>query len=754
MKAIELLIDEELPPALKGRRHEFSAKGLAPILSHVAVNYPDKYVDFAKKLSDVGRNASWAQGETIRLSDLFLPLDKDGMLRQMDTEIAQAKKVAVNKKDFEKLREGIWLKWSKTFETESLKAARQTQNSIGHSIASGARGKPPQLKMMLTAAGVFQDAKDRTIPVFARHGFNEGLRPHEYLATNYGARKSVVATKRATAEGGDFGKQLQQAADDIIVTIDDCKTQNGLEYDVNDPWLKYRMLAKGAGSLKPGTIMDGEAPSAARKAGVKSVVVRSPMTCEAEHGVCAKCMGVNAAGKYPTIGTSVGVEGAQAISEPITQAALNTKHCLLVSETFVRTFDGRRLRLDEVQVGDTLIGEKDGRRNPVQVLAFVDQGLQDVFRYEFALAGQSGPDIVVCSTDCHKVLTPAGIKEIGKIQRLKIIGEDASQPDADAFLVEKTYLGKLPCADLTVAADNELFMLDNGAFVKNTGGSASGTKKEYSGFTWLRQFTQVPESFKDAAAVAPKAGKVQDVRKAPQGGSYIKLDEQEMYVQPGFEVNVKPGDAVEAGDIMSDGLASPYDVLKARGLGSGRKYYRDRFLKILEDSGQKTDPRNVELVTRANVRHVRINDFGVGDYLPDDVIDYTKLDMEYERPKDTMAYKPNQAVGKWLQAPVLHYTTGQQLTKRQASKLESLGYDKVIASDTPPMFEPELPRLRTSSQVNEDWMAGLAGSYLGRRLHDAAIRGQDTNIKENVHYAPRLSYGVDFAKDVERTGKF
>jgi hypothetical protein len=426
----------------------------------------------------------------------------------------------------------------------------------------------------------------------------------------------------------------------------------------------------------------------------------------------------------------------------------------LLSETYVRTFDGRRLKLDELQVGDTLIGEKDGRRHPVQVLAFVDQGIQEVFRYEFAVAGQSGPGIVVCSTDCHKVLTPDGIKEIGKTQRLRIISEEESQPGVEAILISKTYLGELHCADITVSADNELFMLDNGAFVKNTGGSASGTKKEYSGFTWLRQFTQVPESFKDAAAVAPKAGKVQDVRKAPQGGSYIKLDEQEIYVPSGFEVNVKPGDAVEAGDIMSDGLASPYDVLKARGLGSGRKYYRDRFLKILEDSGQKTDPRNVELVTRANVRHIRVNDFGVGDYLPDDVIDYTKLDLEYERPKDTMAYKPNQAVGKWLQAPVLHYTTGQQLTKRQASKLESLGYDKVIASDTPPMFEPELPRLRTSSQVNEDWMAGLAGSYLGRRLHDAAIRGQDTNIKENIHYAPRLSYGVDFAKDIERTGKF
>lgn len=613
MKAIELLIDEELPPALKGRRHSLSSKGLAPILSHVAINYPDKYPDFAGKLSDIGRNASWAQGETIRLSDLFLPVDKEGMLRQMDAEIAQAKKVAVNKKDFEKLREGIWLKWSKTFEDTALKAARETQNSVGHSIASGARGKPPQLKMMLTAAGVFQDAKERTVPIFARHGFNEGLRPYEYLATNYGARKSVVATKRATAEGGDFGKQLQQAADDLIVTIDDCQTQNGLEYDINDPWLKYRPLAKTTGPVKAGTILDGEAPAAIRKAGKKSVVVRSPMTCEAEEGVCAKCMGINAAGKYPSIGSAVGVEGAQAISEPITQAALNTKH---------------------------------------------------------------------------------------------------------------------------------------------TGGSAAGTKREYSGFTWLRQFTQVPEGFKDAAAVAPKPGKIQDVRKAPQGGTYIKLNEEEMYVLPGFEVNVKPGDTVEAGDIMSEGLASPYEVLKARGLGSGRKYYRDRFLKILEDSGQKTDPRNVEIVTRANVRHVKVNDFGVGDSLPDDVIDYAKLEQEYERPKDTAAFRPNQAVGKWLQAPVLHYTTGQQLTKRQAEKLESLGYDKVLASDTAPIFEPELPRLRTSSQVNEDWMAGLAGSYLGRRLHDAAIRGQDTNIKENVHYAPRLSYGEDFAKNVERTGKF
>ena len=57
------------------------------------------------------------------------------------------------------------------------------------------------------------------------------------------------------------------------------------------------------------------------------IEVRSPLTCEAKRGVCAKCYGRNlATGKMVQIGEAVGVIAAQSIGEPGTQLTLRTFH--------------------------------------------------------------------------------------------------------------------------------------------------------------------------------------------------------------------------------------------------------------------------------------------------------------------------------------------------------------------------------------------------------------------------------------------
>jgi DNA-directed RNA polymerase subunit beta' len=63
------------------------------------------------------------------------------------------------------------------------------------------------------------------------------------------------------------------------------------------------------------------------KNGISEVTVRSPLTCSARYGICAKCYGWDLSNREMVqIGTPVGILAAQSIGEPGTQLTLKTKH--------------------------------------------------------------------------------------------------------------------------------------------------------------------------------------------------------------------------------------------------------------------------------------------------------------------------------------------------------------------------------------------------------------------------------------------
>jgi DNA-directed RNA polymerase subunit beta' len=293
-------------------------------MAEVAKNYPDKFADISGVLVDAGREASYAQGETLTLDDLRPVIDRAKILGEMDAELAQLKNTdPLNYKD---KRKEVWARYVDRMDEETMAAALNSGNNIGYSVLSGARGKPAQLRAMITTPGLYTDYKDDIIPLFVRNSFSDGLRPGEYLASTFGARKAVISTKNSTAKGGDLSKLMVQAAADTVVTEEDCGTTNGLDLDVEDESLKGRVLSSPAGGLPPGTVLDKQALSELRKKGVKKVIARSAITCQSKQGVCASCVGKWFDNKFPEIGDSVGVTAATAIGEPITQQSLNTKH--------------------------------------------------------------------------------------------------------------------------------------------------------------------------------------------------------------------------------------------------------------------------------------------------------------------------------------------------------------------------------------------------------------------------------------------
>lgn len=295
--------------------------------------------------------------------------------------------------------------------------------------------------------------------------------------------------------------------------------------------------------------------------------------------------------------------------------------------------------------------------------------------------------------------------------------------------------------------------------VKHSSGMAKG-KREFSGFDYISQFVQVPDEFRDRAAVSELDGVVEKIEDAPQGGQFITVSGRRHLALPGFAATVKPGDTVEAGDILSDGLASPADIVRLRGLGEGRKYYMDRLSQILSDSGNPPDRRNMEIVARSTVDNFVIDDPDDDDpWSPDDDVREQDLMASYKPRPDSVTQDVGGAVGGYLQKPVLHYTVGTRVTPKIVNHMKSAGVEKVLSSRTAPGFRAEMPRLRVASHSSRDWLQSLGTSYLSSQMQTALERGDETNVRENYHFGPRLAYGADagsgaFGENIERTGMF
>lgn len=613
VKAVNLLIESQLPEDIRDVNRKYDSRGISALMAEVAEKYPDDYERISKMVQDVGRRTSLLQGETIGVEDLHPVFDKDKLIGKMKSEIETARRRIDNPERFEEERLRIWNKYGDQIKNRTMSEAVKKNNPLGLSVMSGARGKPPQLQAMLSTPGLYTDYKDRVIPSFVEKSFSEGIRPIDFLAGTFGTRKSVISTKRNTAMGGDYSKMLSQITAREVITEDDCGTRNGIDLDVNDDSLKGRVLARPAGDLPAGTVLDRQALAQLRKSNPGKVLARSPLTCDVGEGLCKSCVGAMSGGKLPSIGDHVGITASNSVGAPIAQAALNQKH-------------------------------------------------------------QSG--------------------------------------------------------------------------------MSAGAKKEFSGFDYISQFSQAPENFPEGAVLAEQEGKVTGIRDAEQGGKYVTVGNDEHYISPDFKVLVSEGDRLEPGDQISDGLINPRDILRLRGLGSARRYYAERLNKLLEDSGAGGDMRNTEIIARAAMNHIRVDDPDSDDYLPDDVVTYNKFRVNYMPPEDAKDVDISNAEGKFLQKPTLHYSIGTRLTPKMIKRIRGAGYSSVPVSDKPALFEPVMSNLRRAGHISDDWLAKQHTSYLAQNLVGSAVRGEDTDVEENVHFVPRLSIGKDFGKNVERTGKF
>jgi hypothetical protein len=325
-------------------------------------------------------------------------------------------------------------------------------------------------------------------------------------------------------------------------------------------------------------------------------------------------------------------------------------------------------------------------------------------------------------------------------------------------LLSREPAGVLQTYDIFVEHPDHLFMLANGLVVSNsepltqgqisskhTGGIAGAAgSAAISGFKYISQLIQVPKHFPGGATHAQLDGKVGHIREAPQGGYYVPVGDKEHYVAPGFDLQVKPGAVVEAGDTLSNGIPNPAEIVKHKGVGEGRVYFVKQFRNALADAGIRGHRRNIELLARGLLNHVRLTD-EVGDWGPDDVVPYQLLERNWRPRAGHIQATPQSALGKYLERPILHYSVGTRIQPSMLPTLQQFGVKKLLVHNEPPPFEPEFIRGMANVSMDPDWMTRMLGSYQQKSLLRGAQRGAVSD-EAGTSYVPTLASGLHFGK--------
>lgn len=288
--------------------------------------------------------------------------------------------------------------------------------------------------------------------------------------------------------------------------------------------------------------------------------------------------------------------------------------------------------------------------------------------------------------------------------------------------------------------------LTQGLLGAKHGGGVAGSKKNTgpSGFHLVDQLVQVPKTFKGGAAHAQADGRVTAVRPAPQGGTYVTVGSTQHYVGRGYDPLVKVGDEVEAGDVLSEGVPNPAEVVKHKGLGEGRRYFTDQFVRAYRDAGLPIHRRNAELIARGLINHVTLSD-EVGHHLPGDVVPYHQLEGSWEPRPGHRLVDLTKARGKYLERPVLHYSIGTRVTPAAVRQLQEFGVKQLTVHDEPPPFAPTMIRGVETLTHDPDWMTRFLGAYVKKNFLKGVHRG-DAADEAGSSYVASLARTVDFGR--------
>ncbi len=599
-----LIFDEILPPgvaaAVTGDIDFINAKMDRSMLKKVVARCYDvlgneETAEVVDNIKHIGFEYATNSGITIAVNDLRVPAEKAGLIRKAEAGIKEIDGEYEMGLITEQERYDATVDvWSRT--TEDVKKTIQDQldryGSVYVMATSGAKGNISQITQMAGMRGLMTDPSGRIIDLPIRSSFREGLTVLEYFISTHGARKGLADTALRTADSGYLTRRLIDVSQDVIILEEDCGTRMGVWLDQPEAGVLETFSERIVGRYSAMDLEDPEThemlaafneeiddakTARLEQLGIERVYVRSPLTCQAKRGLCRYCYGRSPArGSLVTIGEAVGIVAAQSIGEPGTQLTMRTFHTGGVASGVDITSGLPRVEeLFEARVpkGQALISEIDG------VCEVVREG------------------------DARRI----------RVKSTELYSDEYEIPAGAALLVKKDQmveqgmpLARLP--QLQAAAESD------GADAKKPKSRGKKAKAE-----------DAPEIL-EGDVVARIGGRVQLSGKDRLSIVYEEREEREYPVPAAARLRVENGDAVQAGQQLTEGSLNPQDILRIMGPEAVQLYLVEEVQKVYRSQGVTINDKHIEVIVRQMLRKVRVDAPGDTELLPNDIVDR----FEYE----------------------------------------------------------------------------------------------------------------------------
>lgn len=667
---------------------------------------------------------------------------------------------------------------------------------------SGARGSVDQIQQLAGMRALMAKPSGEIIETPIKSNFREGLNVLEYFSSTHGARKGLADTALKTADSGYLTRKLADVAQNFMVTCDDCGTLGGItktaiykgeQVDVSLAQMIVGRVARDnvRDPLRDEMIVKENeviSPEAARKIedlGLDSIRVRSPLTCDAESGVCAKCYGWDMSkSNVVEQGMAVGIIAAQSIGEPGTQLTMRTFHTGGIASRAVVENDQKSPRAGIVKYRDlncVKIKNADGTESAVSLkhrseLAIVDDKGRELeayaIEYGFVIHVEDGQRIEkgekLFSWDPHRIPILAEVP--GRVRLHDIIEGETMRVEEDRYPIVIEHKGDrhpqiviedidgkildvhyLPAkARIEVEEGEEVYA---GALLARLPRGSGGTQDITGG---LPRVTEILEARKpkEPAAMAELSGVVELQRDKRRGKMTIIIRneqsnmEREHHVPRDRHLNVHTGDKVQAGDPLTQGPLVPHDILRIRGEEALQDYLIAEIQNVYRAQNVNINDKHVEIIVSQMLRKVEITSVGDSEFLPGEIVDKTDFKRSCTGLADSLIITdPGDTLFK----------TGQIITKAELTeaneKAESLlGEPAKGKKPKPATANTLLLGITKASLQSDSFISAASFQETTKVLTEAALSGKMDNLtglKENVILGHLIPAGTGFRSYVD-----
>ena len=814
-----VLFNEKVPAEAGYINEVLTKKSLRDIIHGILkVTSVPETASFLDEIKSLGYNFAFKGGLSFSLGDIIIPKEKHTMIdaanKQVDGIMANYNMGLITNNERYNQVIDIWTSTNAELTELSMKRIREDQqgfNSVYMMLDSGARGSKEQIRQLTGMRGLMAKPKKSNAgggeiienPILSN--FKEGLSILEYFISTHGARKGLADTALKTADAGYLTRRLVDVSQDVIVNSDDCGTLRGITVeplkkneevvetleerivgrtsldDVYDPITEELLVSAGE------HISESIAEKIENSA-IESVEVRSPLTCEAKTGICAKCYGRNlATGKMVQKGEAVGVVAAQSIGEPGTQLTLRTFHVggiagnISEENNLTVKFDGKA----EIEDLKTVKGkDSDGNDIDIVISRTSEIKLVDVktgivlstnnIPYGSTIFVKNGQklkkDTVVCQWDPYNgviisefsgkvrfenieqgVTYQVEIDEQTGFQE-KVISESRNKKLIPTLHIEDTKGGVIRSYNLPVGAhlmieDNE--KINIGKILVKIPRKSSKAGDITGG---LPRVTELFEARNPSnPAVVSEIDGVVSFGKIKRGNREIIIesktgDIKKYLVKLSNQILVQENDFVKAGMPLSDGSVTPNDILNIKGPSAVQQYLVNEVQEVYRLQGVKINDKHFEVVVRQMMRKVRIQDSGDTIFLENQLVHKSDFIDEND---EIFGKKVIEDAGDSVTLKLGQIVTAREL-RDENSILKREDKSVITARDArPATATPILQGITRASLQTKSFISAASFQETTKVLNEAAVNGKVDNLdglKENVIVGHRIPAGTGLRK--------